>query len=251
MAIWEDEAERLKSFREAYGVPNDIAVHAAFYIEPDVLQQLLENGKFDTTLMNNIEDSGVDGMFPIRYITKCWDVVLRPEAFNEDTRDFVQWLRLRNNQVKGFYKHWGFDVDKLNIEYWNYDMNYTVFDDYEDDFIEEAIETYGEAGTRENDVRLYMAGMKCNIPEVKRLLDEGANMTASIYNCDGCHKLTTDLCDESYIISGRLFKYLKEYWEDGVEVRFLLDDGFEPPLNSLLLWAGYDEVMKVLMEKNK
>ena len=247
MSYWKGEAERLESFRKAYRTPTKMAVHAAFYMEPVILQQLLQDGKFETNLLNNIKDSGVDGMFPIRYITKCWDIVLRPEAFKKETRDFVSWLRLRNNQVKNFYRHWGFDIDKLNIEYWDYDLNYTVFDDYEEEFINDAIDKYGEAGTREIDVQHYMAGMKCNIPKVKQLLEEGANTEAPIYDYYGCHTLKTDLFDKVWMMSQQIFRYIQEYWENTNKVRDLLDN-VERPLNSLLMWAGYESVMQVLME---
>lgn len=245
---WEDDAERLESFREVYCKPTERAVHAAFYMEPGILYDMLRKEQFNTALLNNIKDSGVEGMFPIRYITKCWDIILREDAFAEDCRAFVRWLKLRNNQVKDFYKHWGFDIDKLNIEFCNYDLTYTVFDDYEDDFIKEAIDTYGEAGTREIDVQLYMAGMKCNIPKVKSLLDDGANMTALIYDFEGCHKLTTDLCNEANMMSRNVFYMMQRYWEDPDDGRYDVLDNCELPLNSLMTWAGYETVMKTLME---
>lgn len=245
---WEDDSERLESFREVYCKPTVRAVHAVFYMESGILYDLLQNGQFDTALMNNIKDSGVEGLFPIHYITRCWDIILREDAFAEDCRVFVRWLKLRNEQIKDFYRHWGFDIDKLNIEFWNYDLTYTFFDDYEDDFIKEAIETYGGAGTREIDVQLYMAGMKCNIPKVKSLLKEGANINAPIFNFEGCHKLTTDLCNEANQMSANVFYMIQDYWEDPDDGCYDVLDNCEHPLNSLMTWAGYETVMQELME---
>ena len=227
-------------------MPIDRAVHAAFYMEPAILNEMLSCGRFNTMLLNNVRDCGVEGMFPIQYITKCWDIVLRPEGFAEEYRDFVKWLRLRNSQVKDFFLHWGFDLDKLNIQFWNYDQIYTFFDDEPDKFIESAVYDYSQAGTREKDVRLYMAGMKWNIPKVKELLADDADMRAPIYNDDIIHSLETDLCQEANAMNAEVFYLIQDYWENPDYDLYNLLCGYDSPLCRLFSWAGYETVMQTI-----
>lgn len=251
MTYWEEDNERLKSFREWFAKPSEMAVFAALYLEPEILQQLKRDKQFDTLLLNNIRGCPVETMFPIQNITKCWDLILRPDAFAEDLRDMVKWLRERNNLVKDFYRYWGINVEKLSIPYREcFDGYLTYFfeDELDDYIIEQSLEKHAADGTREIDVRLFIECMRMNIPEVKKLLAEGANMGAIIYDGERSMRLDQELRAESSKASGQIFKYLQKYWEDPEDGPTNFMEEFTFPY--FVAWAGYEDVIQVLMAHN-
>ena len=232
--------------------PREMAVFAALYLEPEILQQLKRDGQFDTLLLNNIQECPVATMFPIQYITRCWDLILRPDAFSEDLRGMVKWLRERNNQVKDFYRYWGINVEKLSIPYRECFNGYLTcfFEDELDDYIiEKSLEKHGTDGTREIDVRLFIECMRMNIPEVKKLLAEGAYMGAIIYDGERSMRLDQELRAESSKASRQIFRFLQNYWENPEYGVTDFIDEFTFPY--FVAWAGYEEVIQVLMAHNK
>ena len=154
------------------------AILAVFYARPEILNSMIDSGKFKTSLLKDTK--ALCKPFPIWRISQCWDVISSMTGWREDVRSEVEDFHRRNNEVIKIFKE-RLNVQFTPIDYQSYHDDF--YCDFPDDTIEDQLCVGSEqelldAGVRQIDIDLYRAGAKFYYEEVKQLLIAGANPAA-------------------------------------------------------------------------
>ena len=153
------------------------AVVAVYYARPDQLLELLDHGKFNMSLLENV--GHFSKPFPIWRISQCWDVVSRVEDKPEYQPVAIEF-RKRNDEIIRIFK------DCLGVEFTPIDFQLYHDDFYCDDpdetpadqLMVNSTQELLDAGVRQIDIDLYCAVAKFHFDETQALLQKGANPAA-------------------------------------------------------------------------
>lgn len=154
------------------------AIVAVYYARPDDLIDIIDNGRFDMSLLENI--GHLSKPFPIWRISQCWDVVSRVEDWKEEFQPVAIEFRRRNDEIIRIFK------ERLGVEFTPIDYQ-AYHDDFYCDYPDEtpadqlmvdSTQELLDAGVRQIDIDLYCAVAKFYFDEAKDLLEKGANPAA-------------------------------------------------------------------------
>ena len=168
---------------------NRKAIEACYFMQPDVLAGMIEEGSFDKSLLEDI--GGIRCPIPIYYITKLWNLALSEESWSDTIKPQVADAHKRNMRIADIWLNtFGIDVASLNIEYGNYACS---FKDGGNILIaKDSVLELQKADIPHIDIDLYRATVFFDYSEVERLLKAGADGQI-LYNMDEKKFEMTDL----------------------------------------------------------
>ena len=221
------------------------AVNAVFYIEPSILEKMLDTGEFDTALLEDIGIESLEDKIPLQYLVKCWDIILLPQGFKQEIRPCIDRMRTKNDRMKEcFRKRLGIDIDALEIKFWDMrgilrlsSVNETI-----EDILDKTMEQLLAEGSRREDVLLFCESLKFNAPKVEKLLEEGAD-------CRALFEFGDERVSAADIINTEV-GYLC------TEVLWMVLDCLDNPrslynilgsmqLEDFLMWAAYEQISQL------
>ena len=168
------------------------AINAAFYADPVLLRQLIDEGKFPKSL---IEDVGMPGTpFPIWRIPQCWEIAMGmdPSIYRDEIQGTVADFMERTAKVKAIFAE-VFSVDYSPIDFAQYSTHFYAAepDETDDDILmEDNLANVYKYGTRDIDLQLYCAVCRFDFPKVKELLEKGADPYAPAYSDASANSFT-------------------------------------------------------------
>lgn len=156
-------------------------MNAVFYIEPSIIEEMIDADEFDTSLLEDIGMESIEDKIPLQYLVKCWDIILLLQGFQQRIRPRIEQMRTNNDKMKEcFRKRLGIDIDALEIKFWDMrgilrlsSVNETI-----EDILDKTMEQLLAEGSRREDVLLFCESLKFNAPEVEKLLKAGADCDA-------------------------------------------------------------------------
>ena len=168
---------------------NRKAIEACYFMQPDILTGMIEEGSFENSLLEDI--GGIRCPIPIYYITKLWDLALTEKSWSDKIKPQIEDAYKRNRHIADIWLNiFGFEIDSFEIEYGNYACS---FNDGGNILIaKDSVIELQEAGIPQIDIDLYRATVFFNYSEVERLLKEGAD-GQGLYNMDEDKFDITDL----------------------------------------------------------
>ena len=175
-----------------YMTPNNRkAIEACYFMQPDILADMIEEDSFDKTLLEDI--GSIRCPIPIYYITKLWDLALSEESWPDTIKPQVADAHKRNMRIADIWLNtFGIDIASLNIEYGNYACS---FKDGGNILIaKDSVLELQKTDIPQIDIDLYRATVFFDYSEVERLLKAGAD-GQSLYNMDEKKFEMTDLGD--------------------------------------------------------
>lgn len=114
------DAERLSRFRLCFQEKRSKAVNAVFYIEPSIIEEMIDADEFDTSLLEDIGMESIEDKIPLQYLVKCWDIILLLQGFQQRIRPRIEQMRTNNDKMKEcLRKRLGIDIDALEIKFWD------------------------------------------------------------------------------------------------------------------------------------
>ena len=217
------------------------AILAVFYARPEILNSIIDAGKFDQALLNDARV--LCQPFPIWRISQCWKVISSMTGWREAIQSDVEDFRKRNEEVMRIFQDL-FDINFTPLDYKQY------YEDFycdcpeemaEDQLVVNSVQELLDAGVRQIDIDLYCAGAKFDFDEVQRLLKEGANPAAWLPDqFPSGFQLDDRIGTECSFLDTEIAFYL--YTEKHAEPLYRGDIG------RLVGWAAY-ETMYALIEK--
>lgn len=237
--------ERISRFEQCFQEQRSKAVNAVFYIEPSIIEEMIDAGEFDTTLLEDIGMESIEDKIPLQYLVKCWDIILRPHTFKLENRPRIERMRMRNERIKSLFKErLGIDIDAMEIRFWEMrGINRLAFeDDTVEDVLDKPLEQLLAEGFREEDVLLFCESLKFNAPEVEQLLKAGAD-------CDTLFDLGDEEVTASdwvnievgYLCTEVLWMLL-DYHE---KANYLFDILGSLQLEEFFSWAAYEQISQL------
>lgn len=215
------------------------AINAAFYADPVLLQQLIDEGNFPKSL---IEDTGILNVpFPIWRIPQCWEIAMGndPKIYRDEIQGEVADFMERNAKVKAIFTE-AFAVEYSPIDYQQYHDYFFSKDPEESDvdiIMEDNWAEIYRYGTRDIDLKLFCATERFDFPMVKDLLEQGADPYAPAYS-DASASTFTRIGDEcSFLCTCELSWAWAPGQRHNVNVRNIGD---------LIGWAAHEEMYRWL-----
>lgn len=160
------------------------AINAAFYADPGLLRKLIDEGTFPKSL---IDDTGIlNTPFPIWRIPQCWEIAMGtdPAIYRDEIQGIVADFMERNAKVKALFAE-VFSVEYTPVDfqqYHDYFFSEDPDDSDEDIIMEDNWAEIYKYGTRDIDIQLFCAVERFDFPEVKELLEKGADPNAPAYS---------------------------------------------------------------------
>lgn len=153
------------------------AINAAFYADPDLLRQLIDEGNFPKSLVDDI--GLLSTPFPIWRIPQCWEIAMGtdPSIYRDEIQGEVSDFMERNAKVKAIFAE-TFSIDYTPIDYQKYcDYFFSEAPDESDEniLVDDNLAEIYKYGSRDLDIQLYCAVVRFDFPKVKELLEKGAD----------------------------------------------------------------------------
>lgn len=206
----------------------DLLIKATLYNDYDMVVDLIGLDEFDNSIL---QDTGMfDVLFPLHYITVCYNAPGLLEGFMEELMPDVECHKKgRDALLRLWADHFGLDVN-VEIDY-NKMQDY-FFCSHDDDTFEDVfykdLQYFLDKGYRQIDIDLYDATKRFRFDKVKPLLDQGASPNARFIiegeNFDDEFSCFSHLGHECSYLATHCFQKNKYYNKPltGMDVRDLI-----------------------------
>ena len=213
------------------------AINAAFYADPGLLRQLIDEGNFPKTL---IDDIGLPGTpFPVWRIPQCWEIAMGtdPSIYRDEIQGVVADFMERTAKVKAIFAE-TFSVEYSPIDFRQYSSHFYAAEPNEtndDILMEDNLAAVYKYGTRDIDLQLFCAVCRFDFQRVKELLKKGADPYAPAYS-DASGTAFERIGDEcSFLCTCELS------WAWKTERHYAVD---ERNIGDLIGWAAHETMYR-------
>ena len=236
--------DRISRFEQCFQEQRSKAVNAVFYIEPSIIEEMIDAGEFDTALLEDIGMESIEDKIPLQYLVKCWDIILLLQGFQQRIRPRIEQMRTNNDKMKEcFRKRLGIDIDALEIKFWDLHgiLRLSAVNETVEDIFDKTMEQLLAEGSRREDVLLYCESLKFNVPEVEKLLEEGADCWALFeFGSERLSAADIIYTEVNYLCSEVLWMVL--VYQD--KPCSLYDIRGSMQLDDFLSWAAYELIIQ-------
>jgi len=188
--------------------------------------------------------------YSLREVTQLWSSILAYHTFPQEVVPIIEKMRKRNDDVITYLgKEYGITMQD-NIEEMLAQCDCMTFRANEhktlNDLFYGSIDDFLASGCRMIDLQLYEAIAKVNLPQMKQLLDTGANPDAKLHtkwDADIAESCREKVCARAAILMQENIKALQVRFKRHQSYFVDIDD-----IQDLEAWAAYEMMRHILDE---